>query len=805
MDDLPFLLAHSQHFWIVALAAGVALALALRALNARARLARVRAAARAALGSPRARCEDLAPSPGVALAGVLGAGGALVEDLADGTPAAVASARADRPTFDLAYQLDMSCSGRAAKLALRVGDAPVAIDGPALVLAGALDRAPLASLRALGKDVVARATRADEAGAAVLLDLPVALSSLRAGERVVAYGRLEAAAGAGGATTWVLRPGVEPGGFANAPPMKAVLLVAERAGAVRPLSLPAAARTAPVAALASLAALLLAGEVGWLWARSAAAGSATFYQAPDGAIRARAFSPGILAALSPVRREDAARVIAADLPRAPTTLREARLHAALLALAGRCERGAELLAQRGRDTEVWSLVESCDSPAARWTGALFAGARGRPRRGARYLQDVAGPPEGYRGQGLAAVQVALLAGRIPAARRLADATLEEDITARTPDGGARPTALFTEQYGLACLRLALAVRDGRADALPELRTRVLPPYGWQCSLLLADVAPRDERARVLGAASREFGRAPPSYARLRALLLAEAGAPFDPAALWPPDPVLLAFQPTVELRGIVPALERRVLDALARGDARGRTLAQARLALSLAAFESVYGAAADAHRLAETGRALVASAVASGDLAPEQREREEHAVDLLHAAIDLRALDPPSAERHLARVPEAEPGRLPLQALARYLREGASGSLETFRWDALPGAETMSLPWRDATSGDVPRIVELLEASPGTDFFRTGALVYGVQPVRADLAPLRRWFEQSPRYACWRCYPRFVGVRLGHEAMLARRLGLAAEAARARRGVAEMRESLLRRDTAVALRVIEDL
>lgn len=792
MGDLPWLLVYGPFVWpaFVAFAGLVACAVAWSDARRGGHLSADwgrRAFARPAR-------EALADGARSVVTGTLSVEGDAVPGFDAPAPAAVTTARADRRPDSLKDALDRAASVRAPALSLRCDDGTVVhLEGPVAVLAGSREVWTGCTLPRLDKALRARVEAADEAGAAMLTQHHVVLASVQAGDRVQAFGKLVARQDIRTvAVRWTLAPAPEPDAGAGDAALAAIPLVHDGGSPRVSGPLPRAVwRAAALAALGAFVGVTVLGEYMNLTARGGGAGSGTVASRPDQPLAFRSVSNDLVTAATPFRRRAAASRIAHQARRFPKSDREVGALAALWSLAEDCAVSAEVLARAGRHEAAMDAAERCGTPRARWVGAQVASLAGYYPRAARMLDGIDAPPEGHRAQDVTAALAYLHAGN-------------DERAAYWMERIAHPDNrdAFNPAFGQAarCAAAALSLRAGRAGAERELRAGFEGTQGWRCALFLADAKQGAARLAVLDEAERTLGAPWGGYDPIAALLRREAGdreaAPRRP--YWA-EPRVLLHEPGRLWAFPSAGLHRAVYDDLARApDAtispRSRAL-RAWLAVSLATFDSVAGAPADARALLARARADVDAVGVSGDAEAARLLPDATRLGELDAAISLRAGDLAAARAALAPLTFADGERDTLPAFL-------AGETDGPPWtDSFDGGRR---GWDDLGPGDGAAFVAA-RAGRHDNPFDASTLAFGARRLDRGREALAAWLSWGDRAPCWRCQSSSALAEVSHVAMTARALGRRDVQAEAERSLAAFRAALSRREPAVLALLIESM
>ena len=782
MSELPWLLVYGHLVWPALLVVAGALGCAMAWVEARRRGRESTAWGRRELARPTS-APDLADGARAVISGVLVVEGDAPEAFEVNRGSAATTARAERRPDSLKDALDRSSSLRAPSVALRGDDGVlIHLEGPIAVLAGSREVWTGCTLPRLPRAVRARVEGADEAGGAMLSNQHVVLASVAAGDRVQAFGRMVARQDIRSvAVRWSLVPAPEPTAQAGEAPLAAVPVVFEGAAVVAGPLRRAVARSGVVASLAAFAGLVLVGELARMSMGGGVAGSATVTARDDQPLAFRSVSADLIAAATPLRREMGVLRVANQARGRLKDAREVRAVSGLWSLTKHCRVGVEILARHGRFAEAIAMGERCGDVASRWTAAQVAMLSGDATRASRLLHGITETPDGFRGQEVFAALAHLYAGRFEESARFLDLA---HVRSRREVFG---TPL---EFALKCAALAVHARAGSAAARTELRAQIQGNQGWRCALFLADLEQGDARLATLRDARVRLGAPYAGWVEVEALLRLEAGDRDVPTVAVPQAMSSPLLHRAAELFRVA-GLTRSAHEALAaEPDARlspAMRVVRARVAASLAAYESVLGRHDEARRLAAA-------------LAPDLGDGfTQHEAQELAGAIELRAGDVARATALLrgAHSYDSEPG-----ALAAFLTRDVPDALP---WTTRFAADESLESWAGLGAGDGVALTATLAATPGRDHFVDASLAFGLRRLATGAAPARAWLAWGERSPCWRCQERYAAADLSNLAMAARALNLRDEAAEAERQLAAMRATLMRRDVSVAAMLIESM
>jgi hypothetical protein len=778
MNALPQLLAHGTAVWQACLVLFVVSGVAFAHLRPRLASRRSARAVRARIGPAHATVARLDDGKRVTLTGRLRASGGLARRYEDGSEAAAVSA-----AFASAAG-STGVNARAGELILQVGDATVALRGPVEVVVGsreALAGQPLSRLSA----AIERRVEADRSPQGLpLADAVLALRSVAVGDVVRVSGVLHKEASDDGtsyreaASDWTLTRGADPGAADG-------LMVAFEGTPL--VSGPAT----PVYALPATAGTLLFALVFGAGGELAMAVGRTELRAARYAAeppRVESLPAVAFAAVTPLRRDGALEALVGvlDLRRdadpaaiaaraAVHQLRGERAETAALWIAhGDPQRGAEFaeasrldaLAARG-----WYLVGDfgraeaasgrVDSPENELdlrfaTGVhLLAGELGRAAAAARRLSRV------FRDKPTATESLQ----RWYASRAVMTGCLADALDARRGDATAwrRIHEERRKSIAPACavLRADLFEGQARIDAisgLPELdKSSYDVPVAW-LDLLAAEASPRTAAPPA---------HLPESASEAEALAIPNGGA----------------------LDRSIPAVDRRLVELLApeRELAVGARRARMRAAASAAAFAMLAGDIGAARLYAKIRRD---DAEGLGDGALRRTAA-------LEAVIAV-------AEGDLGRAHRAVDGAEDAQAedarrLITYREKGEARPLLDLLVRRPPPDEDEKQAWQLAASGDGAGLTTWLarpHAQPGT-FLRLGTPL--LKTGRDALARWVRWGYRMP--GGFR--PTDEMIHLVNLAAAAEALGEKELAAGLRERAGRFYQAITRRETAVALAVLE--
>ena len=473
MESLPWLVRNGHVVWMVALPAAIVWVVCLMRAFHRVAAARRRRLAHAQVAA--AEAHDEATTEGeVTLRGTLVRAGEDVLRFEDGTPCAVATATAATQGSDsMAHRF----SHRAATLRLKLGKDTVLLDGPIDVLFGSREQHTRKRVGRLGTRVTERLMAESVRTVAAEHVRRTAFGSVRDGEVVLVRGNLRRDISDDGnraahyrktAGAWLLAPASEDGAIELAHDGRAAV-------PVRPLS----------TALAVLVGVTLFAAV--FFAGGELATAATPGLSPDYDDPKRAdFYPQIpvsaqLATATPFHREAMLEKLAKSYGNVHGRFDKQRLTRmqALAELADyRCGANDYVLEALGQHAIAAEIHERCGSPTR---AAHHHHALGHYKTASRLYAQ--GKPDHGNARREAAT-THLLAGEF---ERAADAThgYAETLTQLAAAANETPR----DRPVLECLRSALMVRAGHADAISDLRRalRASDKYGDEdaCSLLLA--------------------------------------------------------------------------------------------------------------------------------------------------------------------------------------------------------------------------------------------------------------------------------------------------------------------------------
>ena len=807
MGDLPWLLVYGPFVWpaFVAFAGLVACAVAWSDARRGGRLSADWG--RRELARP-AR-EALADGARSVVTGTLSVEGDAVPGFDAPAPVAATTARADRRPDSLKDALDRAASVRAPALSVRCDDGSVVhLEGPVAVLAGSREVWTGCTLPRLDKSLRARVEAADEAGAAMLTQHHVVLASVLAGDRVQAFGKLVARQDIRTvAVRWTLAPAPEPDAGAGDAALAAIPLVhdggAPRVSGPLPRSV---WRAAALAALGAFVGVTVLGEYMTLSARGGGAGSGTVTSRPDQPLAFHSVSNDLLAAATPFRRREAASRIAHQARRFPKSDREVDALAALWSLAEDCAVSADVLARAGRHEAAMDAAERCGTPRARWVGAQVASLAGYYPRAARMLDGIDAPPEGHRAQDVMAALAYLHAGNYERAAHWMERIAHPDNR-----------DAFNPEFGQAarCAAAALSLRAGHAGAEHDLRAGFEGPQGWRCALFLADAKQGVARLAVLDEATRVLGAPWGGWRQVASLLRREAGDRDASAEGFPwADPWALVKQPVGAVSTPVGLLRvvHASLAALPDGSiTRRERYVRAWTATSLAAFDALTGAHAEALALAARARADADAVRATAshelaDFAPPDDDLERLLphwagyFPTLDAALALRAGEPARAKDALTGLAVGDLGDNAAHTLPRFLLGEVGGEPWTERLAELDPVDD----WSRLGPGDGAAFVASRDREHGNPFDRA-SLAFGAQRLDRGRASLAAWLSWGDRDPCWRCRASSAVTEVSHVAMTARALGRRDVQAEAERSLTAFRAALDRRDHAVLAYLIESM
>jgi hypothetical protein len=730
MNALPWLVVDGALVWRAGLSFCVAAGIAATSLRPRIAAWRAARRVRAALGEPHRG--PLTGGAVVTLTGTLLAKDERVLRYEDGGEAAAAAA-AGEP------------AARAAQLAVLVGDAVIALEGPITLLSGSRESWPGRPVAKLSAAVRERA------GALLELHRVPVFRSVAPGDRVRVRGVLREEAAEDGTT---YRDAAKRWAFGgDGGPL---LLACERAPRVTGPARAAFATPLLYGAAAFLAIFGLGGEA-----------AMTLAQMPAGPVAPeKALS---FAAATPFRRNDAlgALVHALDAQRAadPAALEARdRLHAMRGETAARAEmwiaqgdpqRGADLAARAGRpdlEAKAWYAIGEFARAEEAWR---------------RFPAPVRVPEARF------AVGIEILAGHLEHAA--AAARVLEQALRNAPAENEAQRDFAAERGDTAhCLAAALDARRGLAEGWEALRAAAAGRTSLACAVLRIDLleGPRRSEA-VKDLRWKEITRidVPREWP---ALLAAEV----DPA--WPRSGLAATFDPGYDatvpnggfLEVALPAVDRAIAEDLARRPPADRSAPiLARAALFAALTGDTLG-----------GRHLALSFGRGDDVEAGE----------LRAAADAGIIFPCIGG-------EVRPGPLfaftcsaEVQPLIRLLVHRP------------PPDEDEKRAWSLAAAGDGEGLGAWLarpHAQPGT-FLRYGA--HGAPHVkrgRDALLRVLRWGYRPPTEGFWPTerVVHLVNFAEATDALQPRPDLLHRDAA------AHFREAILRRETAVPLAVLERL
>jgi hypothetical protein len=773
MKALPWLLEHGAVVWQIALFAFVIAGSMIGPLRARLAARRAAKAARAFLGKP---IDPRAARRGerVTIEGRV----EVVEEpcarFEDGAPAAIASAGFEDKR--------MATDARARRVAIRVDDALVDLEGPIVLLGGAREDRPGRPLSSLPRAIQDRAEL--PAGSAPGGRGPV-FQSFGLGDRVVVAGCLreeasdDAATYRAAAKRWTLTPDPQEAGILAAPARAPI--VTGPAGLVRMAQ-------AFTALAVGVGALAVAGEVAIIHGVAQLAVYASRPEAPlDEAFRAA--TP---AALTPFRR----RAVLDQLARTLDERRDPdpRALAARAALA-------ELRGQRGEAAEMWI-------------------AHGEPERGARLAAEVRRDVLAARGYYLAGdferaadawhragdsfplvgtvaelrfgVGVNLLARRLDraayAAKKLAHALRAH------PADNERLRRFYESRGEIAeCLADALDARRGDGEGWKNLHRRREGAEHPGCALLRLDLFDGAERVKAIAALpelSQNAWDVPNAWIEL---LAAEADPSVHGAGdLAADDDVYDVLVPNGGTTArMLPAVERGIADALEKRAVERKSKEQrwrARTSRAAGLFALLSGDTGAAKRLADLHdadmRAITHRADRCGDFHEDNGEA-------LREIVAIAAGNPPKSDA---------PGNA--WQLRNFTKKRDPAAILSLLTQRAPPDEEEKRAWSLAAQGDgvgLSRWLRRTVAQPGT-FLRFGAPL--LEEGRDDVARWVHWGHRPPT-AIFR--PTDEVVHLANLAAAAAELGDREAADDLSARAARFREAILRRETAVPLAVLERL
>lgn len=805
MHSLPWLLVHGPQLWPIVLAALLLSALAIA--FARPRIAAARAAARARrdLGPPDGALDKPSDGMRVTLAGeiALEDGAAKVARFEDGGDAAAASA-----SYTLAGRGDASITGlnlRADRLALRVGAASVALEGPVEVVVGSREVQHGKALRDMPRAVQDRVASGFQLGSPHFRDQVTALRSIANGDVVRVSGVLrrdaggEAAGYRGAADQWKLVPdGDEEQAAAGGAAPRGLRMAFEGTPRFEGPRAGWYARHAGAALVLGVVSLSLAGEIAAATIRDQVP-----HRAPDLGTS--------IAAATPWKRAAVLRHLAYEMDRdhdedADSVLTRAALHtlmddctAAAQALArhGLLDRGAETAQRCGNH----GLAARIFYEAGQFVSASHAWEHVAPNRAKPGVAPLADAEYRF------GVRVHLLAGRADIAAREARAFAE---ALRDRGEGGNPSD--PSRAALArCLADALDAKAGDAASKERLRGERSTPIYPACAILLADLYQGQERLDLIHGLTSFQTSAREAPMRWLELLEQEADPGAVPSAVpleVAGDPSLFVINPTWAVHLMIPAVERAIAENAGKDAPRGdpRRAARVRAAVLAASFAAATGDYESARRFAQ----LTADEAEPTDEVDPFADRPAadpwtaQRAAALGAAVELSAGGVARAGELLAAAKRPHPGRsvLELDALVRYRADRDTSRLGNFYqgWRIIEEGVDRALAM--AAEGDGTPLAAWLRkpSSESGAFLRLGAPL-----VKTGQEDLLRWIRLGYRMPGWFRSTSAEAVYFTDLAGAATALGDEAHAVMLRERAARFRAALLRRDLAVPLAVLERL
>jgi hypothetical protein len=808
MNALPWLLVHGPVVWQGGLAALVAGSLLVALLRPRRAARRAAAAARDRLGAPAAALVKPSEGMRVTLTGRVVVEEGACQRLDDGGDAAAASAAYALRGREGAWITGLNV--RAPRLALAVGEAVVALEGPVEVTVGSREAHRGLPLGRLPRAVQDRVARGFAQGAPHFRDHVTVLRSVAAGDAVRVSGVLrreapgaEAAGYRGAASHWALVPdGDAAQAAAGAGALGGLRLAFE--GAPR-FSGPGAgwyARHALGGLLLGALLVGLGGEIAFALAEGARQNLAA---GPDTALTETA-----VAAATPLRRAQAIENLADALDlrhdEDPVLLER---RAALHLLHGDCVAAAQALARQGALARGAEMAEGCGDHAlaARvfyaegdFARASAAWAQLAPRRVAP------GTPALSEAEARFGVRVHVLAGQLGLAAQQARAFVEtlqaQHVRAARPDDEGR-AALGT------CLADALDARAGDRAARARLQGEPGKPRYPGCALLLADLVSGKDRLELIHGISGFQASARDVPMRWLELLEQEADPTVAPSAEAPRVvgfPSLFVMNASLAVQEMLPAVERALAESTAK-DARPddpRRPARQRAAVLAASFAAATGDVESARRLAERAAADADPDPPGDRIRPEPDPWDSTHAAALRAAVELCGGDLARAGDLLrtGRVPYPETYTLEVEAIHLYRSERSPGRLGFYypAWFIIEQGGDAALT--SAATGDGLALGAWLRrpASEPGSFLRLAAPL--VLNGKHDVI---QWIRLGYRMPGWF---RSTADQLVHWSVLAATaaaLGDAPLAAELGERAARFRRAVLDRSTAVPLSVLERL
>jgi hypothetical protein len=808
MNALPWLFVHGSVVWQLALAAGLLVALGVAFARPRLAARRAASAARARLGTPLASLAKLNDGMRLTLTGRLEAEGEPARRFEDGGDAAAVSAAYLSHPGGGAWITGLNL--RAEGLALVVGDARVALDGPVEVVAGSREVRRGQALGEMPGPVQDRVDAGFKLGQPHFRDHLTTLRSVASGDLVRVSGvlRKEASAGEGAgyrgaAARWALVPdGFEAQAALGASATGGLRVAFEGAPRVSGPLGGSYVRHLMAGALVGGGLVVGGGAIALGSARGELGELALAPVDPQKPPRDAGMTATAITAATPFRLAAVDAMVDALDVRHDEDLALVERRAALHELQGDCVAAGETLARQGQLERGAEVAERCGGH--RFAAQAFYAAGDFARASAAWERAAEEPvPAGSPSAAEArfGVRVHLIAGRAALAAKEAGA-----LVARSGDRKGETEAVTAGRVAQArCLAVALTPPDGATALVDRKKEELQHPIYPACAILLADLRRGKDRLDFIHGLTDFQSSAREVPMRWLELLEAEADPGVAPGQLPPllDDPSLLVLNPSAALTPTIPGLDRAIAEALAGehpdvADPRRRT--RGRAAAMAAVFAAVTGEAEAAQRFVATAKESVGAVArtANGDV--DDGWDHAHAW-ALSAAVELALGHVDTAERHLHTADTTYVTYGLAAALDYRARRDTSGFVERFlRWGLLD--DGVNRAYALAAEGDGAALADWLRrpSSEVGSYLRLGAPL-----IKTGGDDVLRWIRVGYRVPPWFRSPSDLVVYWTELATAAAALGDAPLAATLAERAGRFRTALLRRDLAVPLAVLERL